>query len=55
MFQPTVNCSVSNKQGELCLAQPYSLKEKLRSCYLLTYESGYLEGCRRWRGSILVT
>jgi hypothetical protein len=27
--------------------------DKIRSCYVLTYKSGYLEGFRRWRGSIL--
>jgi len=45
---------VSDKKGKLCLEQHYSLRE-LRSCYVLTYESGFLEGFRRWRGSILAT
>jgi len=54
IFQPTVNCRASHKQGELCLEQHYSLRE-LRSCYVSTYESGFLEGFRRWRGSILAT
>jgi hypothetical protein len=51
-FNPIVNCRVSNNQGKLCLKQHYSEKE-LHSCYVSTYESGYLEGFRRWRGSTL--
>ena len=43
IFQPTVNCRASEKQGELCFQQHYSLRE-LRSCYVSTYESGFLEG-----------
>jgi len=31
------------------------LTEKLCSCYVSTYESGFLEVLRRWRGSILAT
>jgi hypothetical protein len=41
IFQPTVSCRASYNQ--LCLEQHYSLKE-LRSCYVLTYKSGYLVG-----------
>ena len=54
IFQPTVNCRASNKQGKLCLKQHYSLRE-LHSCYVSTYESGFLEGFGWWRGSILAT
>jgi hypothetical protein len=54
IFQPTVNCRASDNQGELFLEQYFSLKE-LYSC-VSTYESGYLEGFRRWGGwSILAT
>jgi len=54
IFQPTVNCMASDKQGELCLEQHYSLRE-LHSCYVLTYASRFLEWFRRWRWSILAT
>ena len=54
IFQPTVNCRASEKQGELCLQQHYSLTE-LHSCYVSTYESGFLERFRRWSESILAT
>jgi len=38
----------------MCRQQHYSLTE-LRSCYVSTYGSGFLEGFRRWRGSFLAT
>jgi hypothetical protein len=54
ILQPTVNRRASEKQGQLCRQQHYSLTG-LHSCYVSTHESGFLEGFRRWTGYILAT
>jgi len=51
IFQPTVDSSASDKAGYVCNC--ISQVGQMRSCYVLTYKSGFLEGFRRWRGSIL--
>jgi len=38
-----------------CVSNNITHWRELHSCYVLTYESGFLEGFRRWRGSILAT
>jgi hypothetical protein len=54
IFHPQWTAQQAINKGELCLEQHYLLKE-LHSCYVSTYKSGFLEGFRRWRGSILTT
>jgi len=51
-FKAQWNARQAINKGELCLEQHYSLNE-LCSFYVLTYESEFLEGFWRWRGSIL--
>jgi hypothetical protein len=46
IFQPAVNCRASDKQRQAVFRT--ALLE-LRSCYVLTYKSGFLEGFRRLR------
>ena len=36
-----------------CVSNNITCWRKLHSCYMSTYKSGFLEGFRRWRGSIL--
>jgi hypothetical protein len=54
IFQLTVNCRESDKQRQ-AVSRTALFIQKLRSCYVLTYKSGFLERFRRWRRSILVT
>jgi len=51
-FNPRWTAGQAINKGELCLEQHDSLKE-MCSCYVSTYKSGFLEGFRRWRRSIL--
>jgi len=52
-IQPTANSRASDKEGKVCWQQHYSLTELCS--YVSTYESGFLKGFRKWRGSILAT
>ena len=55
IFQPTVYCRAGDKQ-RWAVSQTALLTERtVCSCYVSTYKSGFLEGFRRWRGSILST
>ena len=53
-FNPQWTAGQVIYKGDLCLEQHHSLKEQ-HSCYVLTYDSGFLEGFGRWRRSILAT
>jgi len=46
--EPAINKAICVSNSIISLKEP-------RSCYMSTYESGFLEGFRRWRGSILAT
>ena len=54
----SVYCCISWTRKGLkasCVSNSITSLRELHSCYVSTYESGFLEGFRRWRGSILAT
>jgi hypothetical protein len=53
-FNPQWTAGQAINKCKLCLEQYYSLKE-LHRCYVSTYKSGFMEGVRRLRGSIMFT